>query len=339
MLSGGDFWIATGGRWRGTTSSSAGNASGSFGYSNRQLAPLTLTSRGRPVLVRGPSASRQRHPDGDDYTLQRRDRELSVDAVRLFYDNPVSLGFALVESYRPDDPAVLVPLLRLAGPHLSAAYPGHGDVAVPGREPAVLRVDRRGGVPDRLELRRLRLLRSARRGGRHRAVAALPAPHADVRRVARGMAGAPTGERLLRVGGYVLEPLARRADQPERTVADYPFLPPGALFVESLRGFEDYPFAVDRIAIGSALYRLPVIIDHGWASTLWLLPSLFIRQINVDLFAAGASDGYSNGRHSAAGGSLTLFTALWVVPISLRYQLARRFTDDQALVHLVQLGL
>ena len=82
-----------------------------------------------------------------------------------------------------------------------------------------------------------------------------------------------------------------------------------------------------------------VIIDRGWASTLWLLPSLFIRQINVDLFAVGASDGYAAGRHSAAGGALTLIAAMWVVPISLRYQIARRFTDDQALVHLIQLGL
>ena len=59
----------------------------------------------------------------------------------------------------------------------------------------------------------------------------------------------------------------------------------------------------------------------------------------MDLFAVGASDGYTGGQHSAAGGSLTLFAAMWVVPISVRYQIARRFTDDQAVVHLIQLGL
>ena len=59
------------------------------------------------------------------------------------------------------------------------------------------------------------------------------------------------------------------------------------LFAEPLRGFEDYPFYVDRIGIGSARYRLPIIIDHGWASTLWVLPALFIQQIDFELFAVG----------------------------------------------------
>ena len=56
-------------------------------------------------------------------------------------------------------------------------------------------------------------------------------------------------------------------------------------------------------------------------------------------FAVGASDGTVGGRHSAAGGSLSLQLAFWVIPITLRYQLARRFTDDQALVQLVMIGL
>jgi hypothetical protein len=155
----------------------------------------------------------------------------------------------------------------------------------------------------------------------------------------RDLAGAPTGERLLRVGGYTLLPLARGSDQPERTVADYPFLPPGAAFVEPLRGFEDYPLAVDRIGIGSARYRLPFIIDYGWASTLWLLPALFVQQIDLDLFGVAATDGTSGDKHTAAGGSLSLRLALWTVPITVQYQLARRFTDDQAYVQLVQIGM
>jgi len=140
------------------------------------------------------------------------------------------------------------------------------------------------------------------------------------------------------VGGYTLQPLARRANAPEIPTVDYPFLPPDALFVEPLRGFEDYPFYVDRIAIGTARYRLPFIIDHGWASTLALLPALFISQVNFDLFAVEAGDGRT-GNHTAAGGSLSLEMTFWIVPITVQYQLARRFTDDQALVHLVQLGL
>jgi hypothetical protein len=42
--------------------------------------------------------------------------------------------------------------------------------------------------------------------------------------------------------------------------------------------------------------------------------------------------------HVAAGAALGVQFALWVVPLTLRYQLARRLTDDQALVHLLMLS-
>jgi hypothetical protein len=156
---------------------------------------------------------------------------------------------------------------------------------------------------------------------------------------ARDLVGAPAGERVLLVGGYFGAPLWRHAESPETTLIYYPALPPGARFVEPLRGFEDYAFAVDRIAIAQATYRLPFIIDWGWASTLGLLPSLFVRQIDLDLFGVAATEGRTGARHTAAGGALTLRLAMWVVPIAVQYQLARRFTDDQALVHLVVLGI
>jgi hypothetical protein len=36
---------------------------------------------------------------------------------------------------------------------------------------------------------------------------------------------------------------------------------------------------------------------------------------------------------------LTLQSALWQIGLDLRYQLARRLTDDRALVHLVTLAI
>jgi hypothetical protein len=159
----------------------------------------------------------------------------------------------------------------------------------------------------------------------------------DVR--ARDLAGAPAGEHMLQVGGYTLVPLARRSDQPEVTLPDYPFLPPAAVFVEPLRGFEDYPFAVDKIGIASARYRLPFIIDYGWASTLWLLPALFVQQIDFDLFGVAASDGTAGVNHTAAGGSLSLRLGFWTIPITVQYQLSHRFTDDHAYTQLVLLGM
>ncbi len=313
--------------------------SGSVAYSNRQLAPLTLTLAAAqfsfsdlPPVVNGTVTAA-------DYTLQRRERQLTFDALRLFYDNPVSLGFALIESYRPDDPAVLLPLRRLAGPHLSAAYVGTSTSPYLGASRLFFTAIDAAAYPSDWSSAGFAFFDL-----RGEVAATTPLPlyrrhllTLDAR--ARDLAGAPAGERLLRVGGYLLAPLARSADRPERIVADYPFLPPDAVFFEPLRGFEDYPFAVDRIAIGSATYRLFFIIDRGWASTLGLLPALFIQQLNLDLFAVAASDGSAGGRHSAAGGSLSLQMAFWVIPITLRYQLSRRFTDDQALVQLVMIGL
>ena len=144
----------------------------------------------------------------------------------------------------------------------------------------------------------------------------------------------PTGERLLRVGGYVLQPLARSAGSPEVPRTDYPFLPPGALFVEPLRGFEDYPFAVDRI--GDRQRPLPAADHHR-------------LRLGIDAVgAAGAVHPADRLRPVRGGGQrrprrrpahrrgriAVAALPFWILPITIQYQLARRFTDDQALVHL-----
>lgn len=77
---------------------------------------------------------------------------------------------------------------------------------------------------------------------------------------------------------------------------------------------------------------------EGFASSLVLLPSFFIRQLELEGFGAAAWDTRTQTRsslHAAVGGSLTLRTIFWVVPISFRYQVARRLQDDHALVHLI----
>jgi hypothetical protein len=317
----------------------AGNGGGSFAYSNRLLAPLTLSIAGsRFSFADTPPVLNGNTITSSDYTLHRRDSELTVDAERLFYDNPVSLGFAFVESWRPDDPAVLLPRLRIGGPHLSAAYQGAATSPYTGASRLFFASIDAAAYPVSLS--------SAGFGFadlRGEVAAIVPLPfnrrHTllfDLR--GRDLAGSPEGEGLLRVGGYVLEPLARHARTPEVPLTDYPYLPRDALFVEPLRGFEDYPFAVNRIAIGSVTYRLPIIIDYGWASTFALLPALFVRQVNVNLFAVTAGDGHT-ASHSAAGGSVSVSVLFWVVPITVQYQLARRLTDDRAVVHLVQIGL
>jgi hypothetical protein len=141
----------------------------------------------------------------------------------------------------------------------------------------------------------------------------------------------PPGERWLQVGGGVSA--LRRPDlpvPPEVTIASLP----GITFIEPLRGYEDYPIAADRIFIAEATYRYPLIIDRGSASTLWLLPSSFLRQIDLELFGSAATEAHGGPGHAAGGTAITLAMAMWRIPFELSYQLARRVQDDHALVQI-----
>jgi hypothetical protein len=149
---------------------------------------------------------------------------------------------------------------------------------------------------------------------------------------------------LLQIGGVgPFLPLYERAidADPPGYGADR-FLPERVRFVELLRGFEDHAIGADRVVIGDLTYRYPIIIDHGFASTLWLFPSLFFRQLDLELFAAAALDDIDDldqRLHAATGGSLALQLASWRLPLTLRYQVARRLTDDRAVVQELGLGL
>lgn len=159
----------------------------------------------------------------------------------------------------------------------------------------------------------------------------------------RYLAGLPRGAELLQVGGGgAFASLYRYAEQPEGPgFPDPGVLPPEIEFFEPLRGFEDFAFATERIAIGELTYRYPLLINRGFASTAWLFPSWFFRQIDLELFAVAASDtttDLSDRGHAAAGGALVLSTVVWRAPLLVRYQLAQRLTDDEALVHTIGLG-
>ena len=107
-------------------------------------------------------------------------------------------------------------------------------------------------------------------------------------------------------------------------------------FVEPLRGYEDYAITTDRAAIGNVDYRYPLIIDRGVAA-LWLLPSSFVRELDLDAFADGAVD-QRGAYHAAAGASLTLDWVLFRFPFTITYQIARRLRDDDAIVQIIGLG-
>ncbi len=119
-------------------------------------------------------------------------------------------------------------------------------------------------------------------------------------------------------------------------------LPLNLQFNEPLRGFEDLSFSTDRIAIAELTYRYPIIIDAGFSSVAYLFPSLFFRQLDLQLFGVAATESfanYSQQHRYAVGGSFDMGMSIWLVPFALRYQLARRLTGDEELVHTLSIRL
>jgi hypothetical protein len=156
----------------------------------------------------------------------------------------------------------------------------------------------------------------------------------------RGLLGAPPGQNLLQVGGGGTNVLPSSGDESPIDDARVSVLPPGLRFFESLRGFEDRAQFSRRVLVGDATYTYPFIIDWGTASTLTLLPALFVRQINLDLFFTAASFLEQDREPAfATGASLELATTFWLVPISIELQGARRLSlDDDYALHLVISG-
>ncbi len=175
-------------------------------------------------------------------------------------------------------------------------------------------------------------------GGSITAIAPLPLPNrSQVSVSARGrvISGAPG---LLQLGGDSgLSLLYNGSSKPEPPGLDFPLLPPNLRFVESLRGYEDFGIATNRVAVIDASWRYPFIIDRGVATTLWWLPASFVRQIDLELFGAGARDG-DHHQHAAAGAAISLHLDFLRAPLVLKYQIARRLRDDDALTQLVALG-
>ncbi|MHB8877596.1 MAG: hypothetical protein ACYC8T_28225 [Myxococcaceae bacterium] len=152
----------------------------------------------------------------------------------------------------------------------------------------------------------------------------------------RSLWGAPPG--LLQVGGIAHgDLLAATGTHFGGPSTD---LLPGIGFAEPVRGYEDAWVRATAVAIGTARYRYPFVIDHGWASTFYVLPSFLLRQVDVELFGSAA---YTDNPHSstlrAAGGAVFVRLAISYVPLSLYYQVAVRFDEGLPVLHLFGLAL
>ncbi len=160
----------------------------------------------------------------------------------------------------------------------------------------------------------------------------------------RRFIGIDRNQGFLEVGGdsALFRSVQGRPDDFDKPTLGDTAIPDQLSFTEQIRGFADLPFLTDRIAIGEVTYRYPLIVDFGYSSIAYLLPSIFFRQIDLELFGVAATNSFKQFEHRrkiAAGGSMSLLWNIGAFPFFFRYQLARRFTDDNAWVHSITMGL
>ncbi|CAM3349761.1 hypothetical protein G4177_13540 [Corallococcus sp. ZKHCc1 1396] len=288
----------------------------SFAYGNAQLAPVYLQV----------SASRIRDTD-------RTDLQATVFASRTFWTTPVTFGvLALDRRFDATDrrPEIVT---RIIGPEVSASYFAGEGTSYGGTQRG-LGLSLSGGLYPKAFSRDSTM--GDVRLGVEGYLGGLPFTGKDnlqLSAVGRALPGAP--DELLEVGGI----LPGQAFYTSRDTTDDGGLPlqlqPGLAFSEYLRGYEDRTFRARNVLIANARYRYRVIVDYGWASTLWLLPSLFVSQFELEGFGTLARTDNRNN-HGAVGGSATLrFTLGQAYALSVFYQYARRFDDRLGDLHLV----
>jgi hypothetical protein len=315
---------------------------GSLAYANRQLAPFTIIGNVLGLNYHDALPPVQM-PGGTTaplvYSLDKRLLEANLLVSREFYGAPSALGFTFIDDNQPGEPTLAFTHRRAAGPFLAASYVGVESTPYSDVRRALALSTSLAYFPGGWNTADASIFDA---GAEITAVTPLPLSRRhslrlDVR--GRDLFGSPPGANWLQVGGGLSAlVLTRRPNLPAPDEVDIPSLPTQVRFFEPLRGYEDLPIITDRILIAEAEYFHPFIIDWGTASTFAILPAFFLRQIDLELFgtAATSARGYL---HAAAGGSLSLRMALWTVPISVTYQIARRLEDDHALVQLLALTL
>ncbi len=306
----------------GTFSFPSGDVSVSGDYENQVLAPWQLST------AVGYSATSKTNDVGDP---RGKDQQVSatVAAARSIFTTPVSFalsGFAKWNTTTSER-------ARFFGPSLAFDYfAGEGTVyggtkralgfyATAALYPVGLSsytvLDVRAGISTAVPLPLLL---------RHSLTVSLDG---------RTISGAPDG--ALQVGG-----LPRGYDlirtSTDRTAPSGPNATLPDSFTLGVRGYEDYSVQANRAAVAAARYRYPFIIDRGFASILYVLPSIFFRQVDVDLFGAAAlTDSAEHPWLRAVGGQVTLRLAVGgALGLSIYYRVAGRF--DERLKPLHSLG-
>jgi len=287
----------------------------SFGYGTTLAAPWWLSASASYASQQAPYLE-----NGELFRQYAESTHFAVRAQRTFWTTPLSLGFdAISFRYGPflDQSGGA---LFVTGPQISTSWSATEGTAYGGTRAGFGLSAFAAGYPSALGSS----VNMADLGAS--LVAFVPLPFTTrhtLRLFARGrvLPGAPSG--LLQVGGLGTGYGRSLPDVPSTDPG--PALP-GVSFTESLRGFEDHGFRGTWAAIGGARYRLTFPIDYGTVSALYLLPSFFLSQVDLEGFAEGAYMNDADRMHLAAGAAVLLRT-VWggYVNVAFKYQYSNRF--------------
>jgi hypothetical protein len=151
---------------------------------------------------------------------------------------------------------------------------------------------------------------------------------------ARALTGAPRG--ALQVGGLPrgYDLIATNTDR--GSVGGPTGVPE---FSVGVRGYEDHSVRANHAVVFAARYRYPFIIDRGFASLVYVFPSLFFRQVDIDLWGVAAmTDNEAHPWLRAAGAQVSVRLAFGgALGVSFYYQFAGRFDEHLGPRHSVGL--
>jgi hypothetical protein len=286
------------------------------GYGNYQLAPVWLSVVGARAAAQGVV----------DYSV-------SFAAQDTFWTTPVTLSFLLLHRDQASSPTPL--RATLGGPGLSAVFESAESTPYGGVRRGLFLSGETAYYP-------VGTLHFGDVGATLGGWVPLPWYARDSLFLSlrgRTLPGAPA--RLLEVGG-VARGLFEVHPGPDRAQAG-PNLAvfPNIAFVEPLGGYEDTTLRCDSSFIAGGVYDVPLIIDRGWASVFWVLPSLFLRQADLQAFGNFAwthDEGWT--LHRVAGAAVLLRTTFGgALAVSFYYQFAWRFDDGLGALNTFGLSL
>jgi len=263
---------------------------------------------------------------------EQQNAQASISASRSFWTTPVSIGLLGLRRQYFNANGTPRELTWLFGPEIATSYFAGAGTAYGGTQQG-LGLSLSAGVFPRVfgtnaTMGDVRVGVDTFLGG----LPGLGKDNLSLSLTGRFLPGAPAG--LLEVGGIVAGTpvyLSRESRSPS-TPRQFQ---PGAAFSEYLRGYEDFTTRARHVVIGDALYRYRFIVDYGWASTLYLLPSLFVNQLEVEGFGSWARTDFRENLRAAGGAVRLRLTFGGLLPVGLYYQYAYRFDREVGPLHLV----